>query len=121
MIIKSMAQQDTISHPSTSVNGYLQFVRSEKIPLLYNSKQPINVFDAIIDVDDHQLSEEDAIYAPKAKVRQLVALLYLSDKSVRRISSIAFANLLVFVTFRPMMIDYNGLKNTRTKRIYEKV
>ena len=55
MIIKFMAQQDTISHPSTSVNGYLQFVRSEKIPLLYNSKQPINVFDAIIDVDGRLL------------------------------------------------------------------
>ena len=44
-------QQDTIYHPSTWVNGYLCFVKSEKILLLDNSKLPINVFDAIIDVD----------------------------------------------------------------------
>ena len=44
-------QQDTIYHPSTWVNGYLCFVKNEKILLLDNSKLPINVFDAIIDVD----------------------------------------------------------------------
>ena len=38
-------QQDTIYHPPTWVNGYLCFVKSE------NCKLPINVFDAIIDVD----------------------------------------------------------------------
>ena len=44
-------QQDTIYHPPTWVNGYLCFVKSEKILLLDNCKLPINVFDAIIDVD----------------------------------------------------------------------
>ena len=44
-------QQDTIYYPSTWVNGYLCFVRSEKISLLDNSKLSVNVLDTIIDVD----------------------------------------------------------------------
>ena len=44
-------QQDTIYHPFTWVNGYLCFVKIEKIFLLDNGKLPINMFDAIIDVD----------------------------------------------------------------------
>ena len=44
-------QQDTIYHPFTWVNGYLCFVRSEKISLLDNSKLSVNVLDTIIDVD----------------------------------------------------------------------
>ncbi|WP_308230887.1 hypothetical protein [uncultured Prevotella sp.] len=39
-------QQDTIYHPSTWVNGYLCFVKSEKNLLLDNGKLPINVFNA---------------------------------------------------------------------------
>ena len=48
-------QQATIYHPSTWVNGYLCFVKSKKNLLLDNGKQPINVFDAIIDVDGRLL------------------------------------------------------------------
>ena len=44
-------QQDTIYYPSTWVNGYLCFVKSEKISLLDNSKLSVNVLDTIIDVD----------------------------------------------------------------------
>ena len=48
-------QQDTIYYPSTWVNGYLCFVKSEKISLLDNSKLSVNVLDTIIDVDGRYL------------------------------------------------------------------
>lgn len=44
-------RQDMIHHPSTWVNGYLCFVKIEKISLLDNSKLSVNVLDTIIDVD----------------------------------------------------------------------
>ena len=44
-------RQDMINHPSTWVNGYLCFVKIEKISLLDNSKLSVNVLDTIIDVD----------------------------------------------------------------------
>jgi hypothetical protein len=40
--------------------------------------------------------------------------------AVRRPPSIAFADLLVFVRFKQMMIDYNGLINSRKKESMKK-
>ena len=48
-VIKSIMRQDMIHHPSTWVNGYLCFVKIEKISLLDNSKLSVNVLDTIID------------------------------------------------------------------------
>ena len=44
-------RQDMNHHPFTWVNGYLCFVKIEKISLLDNSKLSVNVLDTIIDVD----------------------------------------------------------------------
>ena len=48
-------RQDMINNPSTWVNGYLCFVKIEKISLLDNSKLSVNVLDTIIDVDGRYL------------------------------------------------------------------
>ena len=50
-------------------------------------------------------------------------LLYCTSpikSAVRRPPSIAFADLLVFVRFKQMMIDYNGLINSRKKESMKK-